>query len=401
MPRPLLLLCLLALPAVADERLGTLLRWYLAEASPSRREDLLQAVEKLAGGDPAVVAKAIREGAYLDRPAAPALLTEAPPPSFDGRRVDPLPLDKSAGHFAILRLPEAYDPSLAWPLILDLGTNNFPAAPDVIFVKVKALPVQFPQGAQAAESMLLGLLAHLGAICNVDAERVYLQGELESANLAWYVAFHNPDRFAGVLTALGGWEEAAALAPNARTFGALAVEPRGNSAVLRRMLDAIGRENPLLTRLRRPEEDRELLAPFREWRGRTARPPPPSRIVLVLDRPDPIRCFWLRAAPRVRSEQKLEFGQWIHRGMRSSGAIEAELDQEGLVRVKASGVTAFELHLDPALFPARTLRVSINGGVPETRVVVPSIGDLLEDFRERRDPGILSFCKLSFGVRGR
>ena len=63
-------------------------------------------------------------------------------------------------------------------------------------------------------------------------------------------------------------------------------------------------------------------------------------------------------------------------------------------------VTAFDIYVDPALFdPSRPLRVSINGSVPESKLIYPEIADLLEDYRARRDTGLLYVDKLTFAVR--
>jgi hypothetical protein len=39
--------------------------------------------------------------------------------------------------------------------------------------------------------------------------------------------------------------------------------------------------------------------------------------------------------------------------------------------------------------------------VPESKLIHLEIGDLLEDYRERRDTDLLYCCKLTFAVRGR
>jgi len=394
--QPLLLVVAVAAPAAAAEnRLGTLIRWYLDERVPSRRWAFLDAIERVAEGDPETVARAIREGAHLERPSTPRLRADAPPPELDGRRVTLFPAAACAGHFASLDLPEGYDPGRPWPLLLDLQTS-VPAPAGFLVARMRASPALFPQGAQAAESFLLSLLAHLYEIANVDPARVYLQGEGKTATLAWYVAFHNPDRFAGVLTARGAWEEPFDLAPNGGTFALLAVEPP------RVLFDAIAGVNPAHERLARPSNAYDLLPAFASWLEKTTRAPAPPRISVALDRPDPLRCFWLRVSPAVRSEQTLQLGDWTHRGMRRLSTLEASVRAANFVTVQAWNVAAFDLFLDPSHFDAKKpVRVSINGAVPEARWPQPSVADLLEDFRERRDPALLYSCKLTFAVPGR
>ncbi|MFI5403378.1 MAG: hypothetical protein ACHQ1G_10605, partial [Planctomycetota bacterium] len=102
--RVLLVALLLAPAALADgsSRLGSLVRWYLREESPARRQDLLEAIERLAGGDPRPVAEAIRKGEHFDHPERPELKKGGKPPVFDQRRPRTMPLDDCAGDFAEL-----------------------------------------------------------------------------------------------------------------------------------------------------------------------------------------------------------------------------------------------------------------------------------------------------------
>jgi hypothetical protein len=73
-----------------------------------------------------------------------------------------------------------------------------------------------------------------------------------------------------------------------------------------------------------------------------------------------------------------------------------------LVSVQTNRVTAFDIFVDPKMFdPDQPVRVAVNGQVPESKLIHLEIGDLLEDYRERRDTDLLYCCKLTFAVRGR
>jgi len=392
--RVLLLLLAASASARADDRLGTLIRWYLDERTPARKWEFVEAIERIAQGDPEVVAQAIRSGAYAIRPPAPALRSDAPLPSLDGKRVTLFPAAACAGHFATLLLPEGYDPAKPWPLVIDLETS-FPPPRGCLVAAMKSLPSRYPAGVQAAESALFSLLAHLYETCHVDPARVYLQGELETASLAWYVVLHNPDRFAGAITAGGSWDEGLDLAVNGKRFSLLAVDPR------RALFDALVKANPAHQRLTRPDRPADLVPAFETWMRAASRAPAPPSISLANDRPEAIRCYWLRAAPAVRSEQQMKMGEWTHRGMRRVATIDASIGEGNLVTVRAHHVAAFDLYIDPRLLdPRKPVRVSINGAVPEARAPDPSVADLLEDFRERRDPALLYHGKLTFAVPG-
>lgn len=398
MIRALLLLSCVAGAARADEgRLVTLLRWYLDERKPSRQEDLLEMIERASGRDPAAVAAAV---AGLPGRTAPAPLAVGPPPEgFDAEKPRLLDLRLSAGTFARLSLPRGFDPATPWPLVVDLGARGLPAPADALRAVVEATAFS---SAIVAETCVLSLVAHLVRDACADPDRVYLRGQGPAAALAIYIALHNPDRFAGVVAVQGIWEGAAALADNARPLRMLGVERRRGESPLRSFLDRIARENPAHAILQGAEEGGEATRAIEAWGKGPPRPASPARIALSVQRPFAIRAYWLRATPTVRSEQRIPVGVWEATGMRRAGRIEASIENGNLVRVRTENIAAFDLFVDPALFDLeRPLRVSINGGVPEARVIAPSIGDLLEDFAERRDPRRLYLQRLTFSVPGR
>jgi hypothetical protein len=393
--------------AEGESRLGSLIRWYLREESPARRQDLLETIERLVDGDCRPVAEAIRKGEHFDRPERPALKKGGKPPAFDPKRPRLQPMEECAGDFAELVLPEGYTPSRAHPLILELAHLGLPAPEGTVLLKVRvgAHP-QAGKNAEAADLLVMSLLAHVFDLVHVDAGRVFLfAGDREEAALAWCIALHNPDRFAGVLAGPGGWKEGIPLACNGALFSGLGIVSHKGDRAADAFLAELRKFNDAHVRLESTgdkEQNLALLGPeIAKWWGRTARPPAPPRIRLVDDRGTALRAHWLRLAPRVPSLKRDEVGRtWTQQVLAQDAVLEAEIQGKDLVVVHAERVAAFDLCIDPALFePGGVVRVSVNGQVPEARVVRGDIGALLEDYRERRDPGVLAWGRLTFTAR--
>jgi hypothetical protein len=393
--------------AEGESRLGSLIRWYLREESPARRQDLLETIERLVDGDCRPVAAAIRKGEHFDRQERPVLKKGGKPPVFDTKRPRLAAMDECAGDFAELVLPEGYTPSRAHPLILELAPLGLPTPGGTVLLRIHVdLHPLAKSSAEAADLLVMSLLAHAFDLVNVDADRVFLfAGEREEAALAWCIALHNPDRFAGVLAGPGGWKEGMRVACNAALFTSIGIVSHKGDRVADGFLAELKKFNDAHVRLESTgdrEQNSAALAPeIAKWWGRAVRPPAPPRIRLVDDRGTALRAHWLRLAPRVPSLKRDEVGRtWTQQVLAQDAVLEAEIRSKDLVVVRAERVAAFDLCIDPLLFePGSVVRVSVNGQVPEARVVRGDIGALLEDYRERRDPGLVAWGRLTFTAR--
>lgn len=403
----LLLLCLptSVVAAEGESRLGTLIRWYLEEESPARREDYLEAIERLTHNDPRPVADALRAGLHFEHRKRPVLRTGGRLPTFslDTPRVQPVA--QCAGDFATLHLPERYDPERAYPLLLELGKSDIPLPDETILVRIQT--GRHPQARSRkalwpAEALVLSLLTHLVDVVHVDPRRVFLRADRSMASLAWYIALHNPDRFAGVLGARGVWGPGAKLAPNSAWFAGLAIERYQGDRPTLAFMNALKKYNKKhLHRRAGPtvRQNHEFLLPtIRKWWQESKRPQRPTEIQLVCDRGTPLRAFWIRMAPRAPSRRKTELGHWVT----ARNATLKATAQANLVTVETYRVNAFDIFVEPKMFdPNQPVRVAVNGQVPESKLIHLEIGDLLEDYRERRDTDLLYCCRLRFAVRGR
>ncbi|MHC4162006.1 MAG: hypothetical protein ACYSUM_07740 [Planctomycetota bacterium] len=404
----LLLVCLLAsaVAAEGESRLGTLIRWYLNEEGPARREDFLEAIERLTDGDPQKVADAIRAGLHFDHAVRPVLRTGGKHPQFSLDRYRVQPIAACAGDFAALRLPENYDPKQVYPLLLELGKSDIPRPNGAIVVQIQTSKhAQARTAAWAGEALVLSLLAHLVDVVHVDPRRVFLRADRSLATLAWYIALHNPDRFAGVLAARGVWPEGAKLAPNARWFVGLAIERHQGDRPTLTFMNALKKHNRRHIHRRAratAKENHEVLMPtIQRWWKETVRPQRPESLELVSDRGTALRAFWIRMAPRAPSSRRTELGHWAHQVTARPATLTATATGN-LIEVATSRVVAFDIYVEPKMFdPEKPVRVAVNGQVPESKLIHLEIGDLLEDYRDRRDTDLLYCCRLTFAVRGR
>lgn len=415
----LLLLCCLAsvVAAEGESRLGTLIRWYLDEEGPARREDFLEAIERLTAGDPQKVADAIRAGLHFDHAKRPVLRTGGPHPRFSMERRRIQPVAGCAGDFATLHVPGNYDPKHAYPLLLELGKSSIPLPDGAILVRIQTnRHAQARKARWAAEALVMSLLAHLVDVVHVDPRRVFLRAETPPkrpgrpdppkwAQLAWYIALHNPDRFAGVLGVRGVWSPGERLAANSRWFTGLAIERYEGDRPTLGFMNALKEhnENHIHRRARATDrENHEVLMPtIRRWWNETKRPQSPTKLQLVCNRGTALRAFWIRMAPRGPSRWKTELGIRVPRVTERPSTLTASAEGN-LVKVQTVRVNAFDIHVAPGMFnPDKELRVAVNGQVPESKLIHMEIGDLLEDYRARRDTDLLYCCKLTFSVRGR
>jgi hypothetical protein len=405
--RALALLLALAAPAAAGDgtRLGTLIRWYLAEPVPARQVDLLEKIRKLADDDAARVAAAIRKGEHFFHEANPSFGKDGPAPVFHPQRLRIQRIAGAAGRYAELTVPEGYDPAIAHPLVVDLGAGALPVPEGAVRVQIEFHEhAQASAHALAAEGLVLSILARTFEAAHVDPWRVFLRAQGgPHVQLAAHIALNNPDRFAGLLGVQGDWRGLEPLARNSLMFSILAVESRKGDKVLRRLLGLdkrFARRHVLLRAPEKPSQDPELLPAMERWFEATQRSPNPGRIELTLNRAPATRAYWVRAAAKSRSLRRDALGRvWGHRTMNLPGSLRAHIDPEvkNLVHVEAHRILAFEIFVDPEMFDVdEPLRVSINGGVPQAKLIDERIDVLLEDYRVRRDPSLLYACRLSF-----
>jgi poly(3-hydroxybutyrate) depolymerase len=322
-------------------------------------------------------------------------------------------MDDCAGDFAELVLPDGYTPSRAYSLILELGAPlGLPIPQDTVLLRVHVEQLKEARSsAEVADLLVMSLLSYALETVHLDPRRVFLfagsrpPSDREEPVLAWYIALHNPDRFAGVLAGIGAWKEGMPLACNAANFTGLGILARKGDRAADAFLAELRKFNPGHVRLEwTGDRDQDLLAlgpEIAKWWEGCVRPPGPPRIRLVDDQGTPLRAYWLRLAPHVPSTKAEDVGHtWKQNVLAKDAVLEAEIKEKDLVVVHAERVAAFDLLVDPRLFaPGSVVRVAINGQVPEARVVRTDIDTLLDDYKERRDPDLLVWGRITFTAR--
>jgi len=408
--RPLLLLLALASPAAAQEtRLGTLIRFYLAENRPSRQSDLVEKIRRLVGDDVQKVIRAIRLGEHRRYGRRPQFEQGAPEPRFFLERPRIQDMRGSAGDFARLLLPANYDSTRAYPLVLDLGAPRLPVPEDSVVVRIAWARHSQAREAAAVEGLVLSLLVRTMDLVHIDASRVTLRGiGKETAAMAFYIALNNPDRLAGIVTGGGSWPEAPKLSDNSRYFRILAIDRRRGDPSLQRFfsLPGMASRHALLRAPRDPGLDKRILyPPILAWHKKVRRESTPTTIRLKAGREVATRAYWIRVAPRRRAIRNSTLGGLLsYRSLSVPGTLIAEVDRQdtNLIHVRTHRVTAFRIYVDPAMFERdRALRVRINGGVPIANLIDHnlSVEAVLEDYRERRDPELLYAASFTYSVR--
>ncbi len=392
--------------AAGPSRLGTLIRWYLREESPARREDYLESIETLVAGDAAKVVAAIRAGDHIKFPETPVLKTGGALPKFSQRRPRLRPVADSAGTYAQLIVPKDYDSKRAYQLIVELAPSNWgglsePA--DAVILRVHVSKhAQAVAHAWAAEYLVLSLIAHVQELVRLDPTRTFLRADGAVASLAWYIALNNPDRFGGLLASRGDWVGGAGLAENATAFSTL-IFARDKHTLLSRALKYKGARTLVLDVPTTAATKGDARIRMAEWFDATKRSRTTRRVMLAAGRPTPTRSFWLKASPRPRAEQETRVGKrWTARSLKRPGTIMATILANNLVEVVTKRINSFELHVDPELFDlSKPLRIKVNGRVPESHLIYPEVAAVLEDFRRRRDPLRLYPFKVTVSVRER
>ncbi len=402
----------LVAPAAADDTLGTLIRWYLDDTSVNRREDFLLQIEKLTNAhrDPTGAAKkvmaAIRRGDHYRHDREPRFGTKGPVPRFSMLRPRIVSLDGVAGRYATLRLPGDYDPQRRYPLVVDIGPFAMPPAADAVHVVLNLRAhKQAYDYAWAAEALTMSVIAYAFDKVSLDPDRVVLRADGSRAALGWYVVLHNPDRFAGYVLARGLWRQGMPLARNAHLHQGLMIGPRKANPFVEpfyRALRAAGRGHMIVRAPSSGRRDGQLVPHIKQWRRRAVRQPHAKTIYLAATRNTRIRSRWLSMAPRARSlrVEKIQ-PRWQYRAMQRPGTIKATIGKDNLVEIEYKKLAGFHLYLSPDVFdPEKPLRIRINKQkVPTSTYFHFELQDLLDDYRERRDPGLLYARRIDFKAR--
>lgn len=275
-----------------------------------------------------------------------------------------------------LRLPKAYDPARAWPLILTLPEEGeTPAAHlrthwldrdqlDSAILLAPAMPAEQKEWDQVMVEGRPGGLAHLltayriaGERWAVDPDRVFLVGRGKGVAAALAAGNFSPQRFAGII----GWAgDAGELRPD--NFGNLPTLFAGGATQARAFQERaveLGFDHCSVS------SDVTEDAIWR-WIHSHARDPWPAKVRIVVGDPFPTRVHWLRVAPTAEDTS-------------ATAVVDREANR---IDVTCNGTSSVALFLSDALVDlSRPLTIVCNGESSEVQVArsLAESLDLLEE----------------------
>ena len=262
-----------------------------------------------------------------------------------------------------VRLPDAYDPGRAWPLILTLpGEDETPAAHlrarwqnrdllDGAILFAPAMPAEQKDWGEVMVEGRPGGLSHLltahriaSERLAVDPDRVFVVGRGKGVPAAVAAGNYSPQRFAGIV----GWAgDAGELGPE--NFLNLPVLFAGGGARASEFCERaveLGIEHCTVDAGAGEEE-------IWQWIQGRARDPWPERVRIVVGQPFPTRVHWLRVAPTAMDT-----------------TATAVVDRAaGRIMIACSGTSSVALFLSDALVDLdRPVTLVCNGESSEVKV---------------------------------
>lgn len=275
-----------------------------------------------------------------------------------------------------VRLPKAYDPARAWPLVLTLPEETETPAThlrthwlnrdllDKAILFAPAMPAQQKDWDQVMVDGRPGGLAHLltayriaGERLAVDPDRVFLVGRGKGVPAAVAAGNYSPQRFAGII----GWAgDAGELGPD--NFQNLPTLFAGGAAKARAFHDRaveLGFDHCTIG----ADASEETIW---QWIQTHARDPWPAKVRIVVGDPFPTRVHWLRVAPTAEATSATAVVD------RAAGRIE----------ITCNGTSSVALFLSDALVDlSRPVTIVCNGESTEVKVArsLAEALDLLEE----------------------
>ena len=332
-----------------------------------------------------------------------------------------------------LWVPEGYDPSKAWPLLLTLhGTNRNDdaragplwmstwlrcAAVKEKFILVAPTTVRWTWGNLKAHARIFQALEEVRAECRVDPDRVYADGMSMGAGGAWDMGEHYPDRWAAIAPRCGAphlrrKKDKSLLVMLGENFRNLPVYhvagaldklvPVDYARAGRDALKAFGyeqvyKEYPEGGHEWSLEKDEDVAA----WLESKKRNPYPEEVVFKTYEKAFTRSGWLEIVKRTEVRGQPAVHMDIHG---KEAERRTEYFPDAVARAKRTGnaiaVTGEELKevrlwLSDAMVDFdKPVVVTFNGRKVHDKLVKRSVETLIEDYRKRRDPGMTFAAEL-------
>jgi poly(3-hydroxybutyrate) depolymerase len=326
-----------------------------------------------------------------------------------------------------LWVPPDYTPEKAWPLLLTLhGTNRTDdpaagprwmstwlrcAALKEACIVVAPTTVRWTWGNLKAHARIVRALDEVRAECRVDPDRVYADGMSMGAGGAWNLGEHYPDRWAAIAPRCGAphlrrRKDQSLLVMLGENFRNLPVYhvagaqdklvPVDYARAGRDALKAFGyeqvyKEHPEGGHDWGLEKDEDVVA----WLLSKARRAYPEEVVFKTYEKAFARAYWVEVVRRSEVRGQPAVHMDIHG---KEAERRTEFFPEAVVRAKRSGqaievttseVKELRLWLSDAMLDLdKPVVVTWNGRKVHDKAVRRSVDVLLDDFKQRRDPGM-------------
>ena len=339
-----------------------------------------------------------------------AILREAPAP-----RAGPPPANGRIGYrhhetgeqfHYFLTLPPNYDPNRPTPAMICLhGMSSkagvmsrfwgrAAAANGLILIDPEYVYGR-PKGYLYTEQehhAVLGALWDAAGRCNIDADRVFLQGHSQGGHACWDIGAAHAGRFAGVIPVIGAPIFTNQL-PNYADTALYAVDgsldmnaPRMNQQALR-MLAGLGCDATYVEYVGRGHEGfLEENARIARWILAHRRPAAPKRVNLIALRPCDFRRRWVEVQAAIGPLGLRKVGGVLLVSPPPPAATVSASIRNNVFVVRTRNVARMRLLLPPELIDfSRKVGVQLNGRYTPTHTVKPDWRFALEDAFTRRD----------------
>lgn len=315
-----------------------------------------------------------------------------------------------------LYVPQSYDPSSSFPLIICLHGAGFSGdsylerwVPRLKQGYILACPT-ISMGAwwtRQGEDLVLATLHAVRSRYHIDPDRVFLTGMSNGGTGAWIIGMHHAPLFAGIAPMAGGIHKVLyPLLDNLKQTSVYVIHgvqdqimPVWLSRELvkemkRRNIKYVYREH----NMSHPHAGghffpREELPGLVEWFDQQRRNPLPPKVTVVRDATHLESYLWVRidATDRIAAftDNLIDSqDEYIKKGIYAN--LQAEITRTNHIVVKTTLVRRFSLFLNKELVDLSTpVTVETNDKISYHQIVHPNLTTLLQQARRRRDPKLV------------
>ncbi len=395
-----------------DRSLATLMTDYLTVEDRGQAESVLQSILAHPQVSLQHVSRFLQASATYE--AAPVGMLPGQPVRVRGRSL-------SYGLF----VPAAYDPAVAFPLVVCLHGAGFTGdsylerwAARLGEFSILACPTSMAGAwwTRLSEELVLATIKDVRARYRIDPDRMYLTGMSNGGIGAWIVGMHHAPRFAAVAPMAGGLDQALFPFLDNLRHTSLYVIHGAQDRIMpvwlsRNITNELARLGIAFT-YREHEWShphagghffpRQELPALVEWLRKQRRDPYPRRVTVVRDASHLTDFGWVRidATDRIAmfSEQLIDqYDDLIKNKVYAK--LTAEVRDGNHIEVNTDRVRRYTLFLNDALVDfSGTVTVVTDGRVSFQGTVTPGVETLLRNVRRRQDVDSLFPAQLTIDV---